>query len=261
MIIDLPLNAAGLNLDFFNSIAARDLMAFEVNRLNTDDALAQFDDGGCYTFLGVDFFESAADDASVMTVGATVYESEGDLLQNPPDCGVVQLCPFRDDFARPDSNTVGNGWIEFESEQQGGDPDDNASIVDERLRLQDDQFNIIPIFEQETKVVQEGINVSGYTGLFIRFDWASLSESDNDLFIVEWRPCGGDDGDWVIGDTLNIPDLAPNVFVTETADISAADGEDCIDIRLRTQTSQQEEGVLLEYIEVCGEDFGQIPVQ
>ncbi|HNO80432.1 MAG TPA: FG-GAP-like repeat-containing protein [Phycisphaerae bacterium] len=172
------------------------------------------------------------------------------------DCdsdGVLDGCDgiaFRDDFGRADSNTVGNNWVEFESAQQGGDPDDNASIIDEKLRLQDDQFNIIPVFEQETKVVQESINVDGLIGLFIRFSWASLTDSDNDEFIVEWRPCGGGEGDWVIAVTLNLPWFPPNVFNEETADISAADGEACIDIRLRTSTSLQQEGVLVDFVEV-----------
>jgi hypothetical protein len=60
LVVDLPLNNAGDDpadgLGFPNDLAPADFLAFELN------ALPGFEDGGCYSLIGVEFFETAVED-------------------------------------------------------------------------------------------------------------------------------------------------------------------------------------------------------
>jgi len=91
VVIDLPLNTGdgtGTNGLGFPTPNPADLLAFE---LNTEDDPA-YRDGGCYTLIGVDFFESAYGDPTVKVQHATVYDDLSDI-----DCGeVTEACCFSD---------------------------------------------------------------------------------------------------------------------------------------------------------------------
>ena len=69
MVIDLPLNSSN-GLGFPDDLEIADLLAFELNSLSV------WQDGGCYTFLGADFFESEGGEA---VQKAEVFENEGDI--------------------------------------------------------------------------------------------------------------------------------------------------------------------------------------
>ena len=90
LVVDLPLNtgdgtgATGLG---FPDPAPGELLAFELNTLDNED----FMDGGCYTIMGVDFFESAADDDTVAVTNATVFTDLSDRV-----CNCFSECPAVD---------------------------------------------------------------------------------------------------------------------------------------------------------------------
>ncbi|MCG3136460.1 MAG: hypothetical protein HJJLKODD_00293 [Phycisphaerae bacterium] len=72
LVLDLPLNTEGLGLSkglgFPNDLEVADLLAFEIN------SLPEYQDGGCYTLLGVDFFESQSFD-EVLVQHAQVFDN------------------------------------------------------------------------------------------------------------------------------------------------------------------------------------------
>ncbi len=70
LVVDLPLNVpAEDGLGFPNTVQPQDLLAFELNTIEG------FQDGGCYTLIGVDFFESEAGAAGEIK-NAGVFDAE-----------------------------------------------------------------------------------------------------------------------------------------------------------------------------------------
>jgi hypothetical protein len=197
-----------------------------------------------------------------MIDGASVTESLDDIT----GCGD---CLFTDYFDRPDNddvnaNTGKNAFTTYEA-----DPNDVA-ITDGHLRLRDDgdPDNTKPV-QREAQAILFGMDVSGYDSLDLKFNWSSLGGSvPTDRFYVQWRPCD---------DPLNIStnseepgfidyfttfsgfprSLINGPFVpdSETVDIplpQAALDAGCIDLRFVTVVSNPPEGVLLDYVELCG---------
>lgn len=86
LVIDLPLNnttSSGLGLP--NDLAVADLLAFELNGLG-------YQDGACYTLLGVDFFESQG---IAFLINALVFTTDnGDLCSaiSPVECTTNAEC-------------------------------------------------------------------------------------------------------------------------------------------------------------------------
>ena len=72
---------------------------------------------------------------------------------------------FSDDFNRANSNNVGNGWSEIE------DDNNDVAIVNNTLRLRDSRFLASP-----DAAVTRSIDTSGFTSIFVDFDWAASIE-------------------------------------------------------------------------------------
>ncbi len=94
LVVDLPLNNTDGNpasgLSFPNTLTAGDLLAFELN------ALPQFQDGGCYTVMGVEFYESEPVEP-LAVVHATVANSLEEVVcvetcVNDADCDDGDFC-------------------------------------------------------------------------------------------------------------------------------------------------------------------------
>ncbi len=99
LYVDLPLNAAarpGGGLSFPDDLQPADLLAFEFNTME------DFSDGGCYSVLAAEFFESEVDDF-VEVQHAVVYDHYGDILCN--DCNGNAV----DDFIETDPQTCVEG--------------------------------------------------------------------------------------------------------------------------------------------------------
>ncbi|HRX87018.1 MAG TPA: hypothetical protein P5572_18495 [Phycisphaerae bacterium] len=258
LIVDLPLNNGS---DFAHSLAfptpnAADLLAFELNVLDVD----RFNDGGCYSLLGVDFFESAAGDASVDVAGVKEITDDADTVMS---CG---HCAVTDHFDQPDSNDV-PGYETHEA-----DPDDVA-IVSDMLQLRDDgDPNDDPNVPQtEAQAIKYDIDVSNYSDLTLTVKWSSLGGSSNfDHFYVQWRPCSNDTpiptnsevGEAAFLGAFSMPLLVNRQLIagpffpaSEVLSVplpQAAVDAGCIDLRFFTVVSQATEGALVDYYELCG---------
>lgn len=251
LVVDLPLNNGG---DLTKSLGfptpnPADLLAFELNVLNTD----RFNDTGCYTILGVDFFESLAGDAAVGLSGVK------EVTENADDIVMCGQCAYTNYFDGPDSNDV-EGFTTFEA-----DPDDVA-IVGGALQLRDDGAPTEADPQVEAQAIAYGIDISGFTNLNLTFNWTALAyTSEYDRFYIQYRPCSVDpvpdvylnDGQFLGGwTTLFSSPLqnGPQFPLTGTVSIPVPElnGVGCMDLRLLTIVSQPAEGVLVDFIEFCG---------
>jgi hypothetical protein len=258
LVVDLPLNNG---LDLLDSLGyptpnAGDLLAFEINLLDNE----RFNDGGCYTMLGVDFFESAVGDPTVTVTNAEVFTNLTDVT----GCGE---CVLSDQFDRPNSNDVGNGWVEFEADA------DDVAVVNDMLRLRDDgDPDDDPALEQvEAQAVQFGLDISDYESLTLSFEWTSLGATvPTDRFYVQWRACDdpaniSTNSEIGVGPFLAFfeaplveRNLTAGPFLPDTEAVSvalpqAAIDAECIDLRFLTIVSNPEEGVLIDYVDLCGQ--------
>ena len=87
LVVDLPLNVEflgpdGPGLGFSDDLLAQDLLAFELN------SIEGFNDGGCYTLLGVEFVETAE---ATTVAHARIYTDTNELL-NDPNVVCTLLC-------------------------------------------------------------------------------------------------------------------------------------------------------------------------
>lgn len=171
------------------------------------------------------------------------------------DLPVVQ-CVFQDNFNRPDSFTVGNGWTEHEDQ---GPPVmvESVKIKLNALSLSDDH-DTAPNDLEEAWAAQYSLDVSNLDAVYIRVGWSPQERSDNDKFFVEWA----DSFDWVWIPAREF-DLSSEGtvgrFETFKLDLPnpLLDNEDnpvdSMHLRLRTETSQPYEGVYVDFVEVCGQ--------
>jgi hypothetical protein len=81
---------------------------------------------------------------------------------------------FNDDFNRADSNTVGNGWTEIDSQNN------DVKILNNRLRLRDNDTT------PDAQAAQLGLSTFGYENITLSYDWAPIGISDlGDKLIVQ----------------------------------------------------------------------------
>jgi hypothetical protein len=263
LVVDLPLNN-GMDLTRslgFPTPSKADLLAFELNTLEGD----RLNDGGCYSLLGVDFFESHAGDPDVMIDGATVTESAEEV-----DCGDCTLLqrfnvPDTDDVEAALNVTTPPTWWTSEA-----DPDDVA-IVGGMLLLRDDGHDPMnPVVQIEAQAVVFDVDVSGPAAPKLVFQWGSLgANSAFDRLLVQWRLCSDEttiltnsypDEQAFIG-TFKKPPLrslslqtGPQFPATEIVEVElppAALAEGCVDLRFVTLVSDDGEGALIDFIELC----------
>jgi len=168
--------------------------------------------------------------------------------------GAPSFCVFRDDFNRPDDNTLGFPDVPASTsiawyEQEEQDNPASVSIVNNALSLSDDN-NTAPNDTEEAWAIYQAVDVSGIDSPFIRFSWAPRSISDNDEFRVDWS----DPADHVWKE-IDYIDMSSNgtlgTFETRSYDLLLP-SINTIQIRLWTQTTQDVEGALVDFVEVCG---------
>lgn len=89
LVVDLPLNnTGGGGLGFANNLGVKDLLAFELS------TLPNFQDGGCYTLLAVNFFETQGQ-GSESLANAAVF-TDVDDIDCDGQCVVDADCPDLD---------------------------------------------------------------------------------------------------------------------------------------------------------------------
>jgi hypothetical protein len=81
---------------------------------------------------------------------------------------------FSDDFNRPNSNIVGNGWTEIDSQNN------DVKILNNRLRLRDNDTT------PDAQAAQLGLSTVGFENITLSYDWAPIGISDAaDKLIVQ----------------------------------------------------------------------------
>lgn len=148
---------------------------------------------------------------------------------------------FIDNFNRPDSNTVGNGW----SERQNNNND--VAIRNNRLRMRDSRGGV------DAQVIQT-LSTVGFTNITLRYNWAPLIQSDSsDKFKALWRI--GNSGSF---STLATHRLGGSGFSSNTLSLGGtAAGQSVIQLAFRTNVSEgnsgNREGALLNRVVLRGD--------
>ena len=187
----------------------------------------------------------------------------------PDECEV--LCPFVDDFDRPDSGTIGfpeefgpaYTWDELESE--GADPRDNSVVFVDSNSVVLRGFLINGGDDPDAALTQTELEVSGLAVVTLSYTWEVVGETEwqpeyeRDRLEVSWR--ASDEGEWIIitrheleshrGDPYYVPEEnRPSVAAFELGVDSVAS----IDLRFSLFASEADEGVRLDNVEVCPSD-------
>lgn len=146
-------------------------------------------------------------------------------------------CVFNDDFNRPDSNTVGNGWVESEA------------FADEVIILSD----VCVIRGNEHAISQFSIPTNGISNIEISYQWRDFGTTTaDDQLIVEWRFCKVTE--WTVLNTHPLNEQ--NEFVAGSARLTPDPVCDCIDFRFRVVTTGPNAaaiGARVDNVGVCGE--------
>jgi len=152
---------------------------------------------------------------------------------------------FSDDFNRPVSFTVGNGWTE--------DPAANAGIVtggnpDNAMLLAGNPESG-PSFD----VIASHVNIStiGMTDIRFSFDWKGVAPADNlDRVFAAYSVNGGTD--WINLTPIGLS-LGASDWVTAQYSISPnADNRSSLGIRFATFVNYATEGVRIDNVSITG---------
>ncbi|UCG16557.1 MAG: hypothetical protein JSV19_00675, partial [Phycisphaerales bacterium] len=157
----------------------------------------------------------------------------GLLVCAVPAAPVSAQCPFTDDFERPDSNTVGNGWVEVEKQS------DDCAIVSGYCQIRDR----IP----DGQITQSGILTTGLQNISFRYEWRGNSISTgSDYLIVAWKR--SDTGTW---STLGTHTLDQTTFTFESRALPVEAEDTSIDIRFTVSVAVKDHGAEVDNVEVC----------
>lgn len=161
---------------------------------------------------------------------------DGECINRPiPDCA-PPACPFEDDFQRPDSNTVGNNWVEVEE------------FIDEVTILS----GAAVIRADGRSMAQFGISTDQRDNITLNYDWRDFGTTDaNDLLIVEWRVCN--DKGWTLLTTHALNDT--NTFQSVSLPLDFTATCSCIDIRFVVSVFDASQGARVDNVAVCGDEI------
>ncbi len=147
---------------------------------------------------------------------------------------------FSDDFNRANSNTVGNGWTEFERNSN------DVAIANNRLRLRDylPGGNGVP-----DAIVLQGISLAGFENIWLDFDWAASrnTEPADDLY-VSWDL---NDDNWT---TAWSQSLGGSGLASVSLDfLGAVDNQTDFRLRFWTDVSQHSESAFIDNVVLRGD--------
>ncbi len=147
-------------------------------------------------------------------------------------------CAFFDDFQRPDSTTVGFGWVEVES------------IAPEILITSFNEFSFVDVVGTgvaPASLTQSNIDTSSLVNPAVRFVWQARNGNAEatDLLQVDWRISGGA---W---EPLGEFDLTNTLTTLEELPLPPAALDTSIDIRFVIIVDEFQEGILLDDVGVC----------
>jgi hypothetical protein len=146
---------------------------------------------------------------------------------------------FSDDFNRANSNTVGNGWTEYE------DGSSDVAIVSNYLQLRDERDGLVDAS------ASRALDLSIYKNITLDFAWRPITTSDSeDYLYVDWTDTTGSTWTQVFKNNLGSNSTSWN-YVSGTALPGANIAT--FKIRLWTDVSQGDEGANIDYITLNGD--------
>ena len=157
---------------------------------------------------------------------------------------------FSDDFDRPVSNTVGNGWDEIESDAA------DVSIVQ---RVAGTGNNEMQVRDDDPNGIASqlgGLSTVGYGALTLSFDWAPTPNTDvGDWLWVEWRD--GASGSWNTIAKLVLD--GPAAHQSTSWDLSSATGLTDFQFRFRVDVTANNEGATVDNVVLAGARLAAAP--
>lgn len=144
---------------------------------------------------------------------------------------------WSDNFNRPNSTTVGNGWTEYS----------NASIDNGFLKLYGETSSTI-----DAGVAQlSGISTAGYTGVTLSLQWIGYGNTEsNDVLHVQWKL--NSSSTWIDLATIGLADTSFPLNDLGPLALGASASNALIDIRLWTDVSQSDEGAKIDNVVLAG---------
>ncbi len=151
---------------------------------------------------------------------------------------VSAQCAFFDDFQRPDSNTLGFGWVEVET------------LDPEILITSFNEFSFVDVVgtgAAPASMTQSNIDTSSLTNPAVSFVWLARNGQAeiNDVFQVDWRVSGG------VWNQLAELELTNTLERIEDFPLPAAAQNTNIDIRFVVIVDEFQEGLIVDDIGVC----------
>jgi hypothetical protein len=145
----------------------------------------------------------------------------------------------QDNFDRPNSNIVGNGWSEWEA--QVSDVSIHNGVL--QLRGDDPQGSVSQVISP--------ISAPGYTALTLSYDWAPRNQGDaGDSLLVYWRDGADLCNDWIL--------LAEHVLGGSTAftpaihDLSGAAGINDLELQFVLDVGFSNGGAFIDNVVLAG---------
>jgi len=159
------------------------------------------------------------------------------MFAAPGTAGAATI--FFDDFNRPNSNDVGNGWIVSEDGRR------DVSIRNNRLRMRDK--------DGSPSVTQTGIDTSGYENIMLSFDYGSFAGSGQtteraDILSVLFDAGNG----FEQLEAIRLGDDGTKFSVAFDLPASAGDVEE-LSTQLALRVSTNKEGVFIDNFVVSGD--------
>jgi hypothetical protein len=164
----------------------------------------------------------------------------------------AQAAPvFSDDFDRPVSNSVANGWTEEES-QAGDISIVNRSGLNHQMQIQD-------LSPQAIASHLSGISTVGFEQISISYEWAPLSNTElGDQLFVEWRDgsLGAIAWNLIASHALT----GTEAYTTETFLLTGSTGGlSDLELRFRLNVNANNEGALIDNVLLSGTTVTAVP--
>jgi hypothetical protein len=164
----------------------------------------------------------------------------------------LQAAPvFSDDFNRPISNSVGNGWTEEES-QSGDISIVNRSGANHQMQIQD-------LSPQAIASHLSGISTVGFDQVSLSYEWAPLSNTElGDQLFVEWRDGSVGGSVWNLIATHAL--TGTEAYASETFLLAnSSGGLSDLELRFRLNVDSNNEGALIDNVLLSGAPVTPIP--
>lgn len=163
-------------------------------------------------------------------------------ILSPASAAVI----WQDQFNRPSSNSVGNGWTEIENDAS------DVAILGNTLLLRDTRNGAPTVTSPDAAATQSGISAAGYQDLFVEFGWGPLGASDpSDKLYVSWKPSST--ATWT---TLGWFGLGGNgSYVTNGFLLGSLADDTSIDLRFWTNVDDHQEGARIDWVTLSGNEI------